>query len=56
MRPFGQQKTHASNGEELSEFFISEDGTFSAFVDNNESEIVGFYQTIFGGGWIAKDK
>ena len=37
-------------------FFIGEDGKLSAMVDNKETEIVGFHQSVFGGGWVIKDK
>ncbi len=56
MRVFGNQKTHASNGEELSEFFLDDNGTLSVYVQENETEILGFHQTVFGGGWIVQEK
>lgn len=37
-------------------FFIGEDGKLSATIDNKETEILGFHQSPFGGGWIVKDK
>ena len=37
-------------------FFIAKDGTLSATIQNVEAEVVGFHQSIFGGGWIVKDK
>lgn len=47
MRPFGNKKTHTSDGQELSDIFIGEDGTLSVFFNEDECEIVGFITTMF---------
>ena len=56
MRDFGSTRTHASNGQELSQFFIADDGMLTIYIQESETEIQGFHQSCFGGGWITQEK
>ncbi len=56
MRDFNNTRTHASNGEELSDMFIGEDGTLSVFVDVDECEVVGFASTVFSDVTLINQK
>ena len=47
MRPFGNKRTHTSDGQELSDLFIGEDGKLSVYYKDDECEVVGFVTTIF---------
>jgi hypothetical protein len=46
MRDFGKRKTHASNGQELAEMFVAEDGRLSIYHKDEECEVVGFESTV----------
>jgi hypothetical protein len=49
-------KTHTSNGLELSDLFIGEDNKLSMSFGSSELEIVGVTSTPFGDGWNGKYK
>lgn len=53
MRP---KKTHTSQGLELSQLYIGEDGKLSIWTTQDELEIVGIGETIFGTAWICEVK
>ena len=53
MRP---KKTHTAQGLELSQLYIGEDGLLSIWATQDELEIVGIGETIFGTAWICKTK
>jgi len=54
MREFGSKRTHGSNGDELSELFISgDDGTLTTYIQDNEVEIVGCLSTVHADGFVA---
>jgi hypothetical protein len=46
--PNKKKKTHASNGDELSLLFIAEDNLLSIFANDDECEVKGIGQNIFG--------
>lgn len=56
MKDFNNQRTHASNGEELSEMFIGEDGLASIFYNDDEAEVIGGRTDVFGDAMIVKIK
>lgn len=57
MRDFNKpNKTHASNGEPLSEMFIGEDGLLSVFLGDDECEVVGYISTIFSDAFRVARK
>lgn len=56
MREFGNKKTHASNGQELSDMFIGEDGILSVYFKDEECEVTGFMSTIFADSFVVKPK
>lgn len=56
MRGFENKRAHASNGEELSDMFIGEDGILSVFIEENECEVVGFASTIFSHVTLVNHK
>lgn len=56
MRPFGSKRTHASNGEELGEMFIGEDGILSVYFQDQECEVVGYMETIHMDAFAVKPK
>lgn len=56
MREFNSRRTHAPNGEELSEMFIGEDGLVSIFYNDDEAEVIGGRTDVFGDAMIVKIK
>lgn len=56
MRDFNHKKTKTKCGKELSQLFIGEDGLLSAFVNDDECEIIGFQTTIFFEAFLIKVK
>ena len=49
-------KTHTATGLELSNMFISDDGTLTVYLKDKECEVVGGMSTPFGDGMIAIEK
>lgn len=47
MRDFNNKKTHASNGQELSDIFVGNDGVLSVYFKDSECEVMGFMTVIF---------
>lgn len=56
MRAFGNKKTHASNGQELSDIFIAEDDTLTVYFNEDEAEITGGKSDCFGDALLVKIK
>jgi hypothetical protein len=51
MREFNSKRTHNKNGEELSELFISgDDGLLSFYHGDDECEVTGLGENVFGLG------
>jgi hypothetical protein len=44
-------RTHSSNGLELSSLFVNADGKLSIFLGNTENEINGIIETPFGNAF-----
>ncbi len=49
-------RTHSSNGLELSSLFVNADGKLSIFLGNTENEINGIIETPFGNAFSCKSK
>ena len=51
-----KSRTHASNGEELSELFIADDGLLSMWAYDDECEVTGLGENVFGYGLHLEKK